>query len=308
MTKHVVTAWVILYSEPGNYASTKTTLQSVRGRFDPLPGVFAACHDTGSLAFLLPRSTMFDLKRILKALLFSTSEPLTIKDVQGVITRYHHQAEEDRRESSQDAPGDGADDDGQGLMRDLLDQVPSLLTSTQVRDAMAAIAQEFEERNEAFRLQEGPNGYRLIVSPDTADWVRLLRDEPRPQRLSAAQMETLAIVAYRQPVTRAEIEAVRGVASDSALNRLIERNLIVVIGRAELPGRPLQYATTSEFLEFCGVREIEELPASDVLSPQQLSEWIRQATSGEERIGNRDVGLAEEAPPAAAEGAPEDGG
>lgn len=235
---------------------------------------------------------MFDLKRILKALLFSTSEPLSIKDVQAVITRYHHQMEEARAEQAAEQ-GDDTAGEGQGLMRDLLDQVPSLLTSTQVRDAMAGIAHELEEGNEVFRVQEGPNGYRLVIAPAMADWVRLMRDEPRPRRLSPAQLETLAVVAYRQPVTRAEIEAVRGVASDSALNRLIERELVEIIGRAELPGRPLQYGTTVPFLEFCGIRHIEELPASDVLSPQQLSDWIREATSGEETVGNREVGLGD---------------
>jgi segregation and condensation protein B len=237
---------------------------------------------------------MFDLKRILKALLFSSSEPLSIKDVQAVITRYHHQREEERAELVSE---DGAEavvlEDGQEVMTDLLDQVPSLLTSTQVREAMGEIASDLEETRQPFRLREGPQGYRLVVAPDLADWVRLLRDEPRPQRLSPAQMETLAIIAYRQPVTRAELEAVRGVSSDSALNRLTERELVQVLGRAELPGRPLQYGTTSQFLEFCGLRGLEELPASDVLSPQQLTEWIRQATHPEEPVGNREMGLAE---------------
>lgn len=249
---------------------------------------------------------MFDLKRILKALLFSTSEPLSIKDVQAVITRYHHQVDEEQAEQTgEGGPDAAADAEGQGVMQDLLDQVPTLLTSTQVRDAMADVAAELVERNAPYRMQEGPHGYRLVVAPDLADWVRLLRDEPRPKRITPAQMETLAIVAYRQPVTRAELEAVRGVSADSALNRLLERELVVVTGRAELPGRPLQYGTTDTFLEFCGISAIEELPASDVLSPQQLSEWIRQATSGPETIGNRELGLAVDEPEEATEDAVE---
>ena len=238
---------------------------------------------------------MFELKRILKALLFSTSEPLAIKDVQAVITRYHHQAEEEREEneSEENASASLERQSGQGLMRALLEQVPSLLTSTQIRNAMNDIAVELETADAPFRVQEGSNGYRLVVAPDLVEWVRLLRDEPRPQRLSVAQLETLAIIAYRQPVTRAEIEAVRGVSSDSALNRLMERELVVVTGRADLPGRPLQYGTTSQFLDYCGVRSLEELPASDVLSPQQLSEWIRQATAATQPPGNREVGLPE---------------
>jgi segregation and condensation protein B len=236
----------------------------------------------------------FDLKKTLLALLHSTNEPLSIKDVQAVISRYHEHAEqliEEQEESGDEASV--ADEDGQGVMRDLLDQVPSLLTSAQIRDAMEAIGVELREGESVYRIQEGPNGYRLAISPRYADWVRLLRDEPRPQRLSPAAMETLAIVAYRQPVTRSEIEAIRGVSADSALSKLLERELAYVMGRADLPGRPLQYGTTDAFLEFCGIRSLEELPASDVLSPNQISEWIRNATMPEEQISDSDVGLAE---------------
>lgn len=237
----------------------------------------------------------FDLKNTLLALLHSSNEPLSIKDIQAVITRYHEQAEQVREEAeSGEGEGAAADDDGQEIMVDLLDQVPSLLTSAQIRDAMEAIAVDLRDAEAVFRLQEGPNGYRLTIAPRYGDWVRLLRDEPRPQRLSQAAMETLAIVAYRQPVTRSEIEAIRGVSADSALNRLMDRELVYVMGRAELPGRPLQYGTTDGFLEFCGLKSLEELPSSDVLSPNQITEWIRTATLPEEAISDKDVGLAEE--------------
>ncbi len=236
----------------------------------------------------------FDLKKTLLALLHSTNEPLSTKDVQAVITRYHEQAEEYLSEQADDDDENGsADEDGQGIMRDLLQQVPSLLTSAQIREAMEAITEELQETDAVFRLMEGPNGYRLAIAPRFAEWVRLLRDEPRPQRLSPAAMETLAIIAYRQPVTRAEIEAIRGVSIDSALSKILERELIYVVGRAELPGRPLQYGTTDAFLEYCGLRSLEELPSSDVLSPNQITEWIRTATMPEEAISDRDVGLAE---------------
>jgi segregation and condensation protein B len=237
----------------------------------------------------------FDLKKTLLALMHSTNEPLSIKDVQAVITRYHDQAEQLLAEQEEDGDGKASsDEDGQGIMRDLLEQVPSLLTSAQIRDAMASIGEDLKVPDSVYRLQEGPNGYRLAIAPRFADWVRLLRDEPRPQRLSPAAMETLAIVAYRQPVTRAEIEAIRGVSADSALNKLLERELVYVVGRAELPGRPLQYGTNDTFLEYCGIKSLEELPSSDVLSPNQITEWIRSATMPEEEFSDRDVGLAEE--------------
>ena len=240
----------------------------------------------------------FDLKKTLLALLHSTSEPLSVKDVQAVITRYHEQAEQvlaEQEEGRDEVPPDA---DGQSVMRDLLQQVPSLLTSAQIRDAMDAIADELRESDSVYRLQEGPAGYRLSIAARFADWVRLLRDEPRPQRLTPAALETLAIIAYRQPVTRAEIEAIRGVSADSSLNRLLERDLIFVVGRADLPGRPLQYGTTEAFLEYCGIRSLEELPASDVLSPNQITEWIRAATMPEEAPSDSDVGLPAEEPAA----------
>jgi segregation and condensation protein B len=237
----------------------------------------------------------FDLKKTLLALLHSTNEPLSTKDVQAVITRYHDQAEQMLAEQEEEGSESGsADEDGQGIMRDLLEQVPSLLTSAQIRDTMESITEDLKESESVFRLQEGPNGYRLSIAPRYADWVRLLRDEPRPQRLSPAAMETLSIVAYRQPVTRAEIEAIRGVSADSALNKLLERELVFVVGRAELPGRPLQYGSTDTFLEYCGIKSLEELPSSDVLSPNQITEWIRTATMPEEEISDKDVGLAEQ--------------
>ncbi len=237
----------------------------------------------------------FDLKKTLLALLHSTNEPLSIKDVQAVIARYHDQMEQLLAEQEEENAEKGtADEDGQGIMRDLLQQVPSLLTSAQIRDTMESITEDLKQNESVFRLQEGPNGYRLAIAPRYADWVRLLRDEPRPQRLSPAAMETLAIIAYRQPVTRAEIEAIRGVSADSALNRLLERELVYVVGRAELPGRPLQYGTTDAFLEYCAIISLEELPSSDVLSPNQITEWIRSATMPEEEISDKDVGLAEQ--------------
>ena len=112
----------------------------------------------------------------------------------------------------------------------------------------------------------------------------------KPPRYSRAVMETLAIIAYRQPVTRPEMEAIRGVSVDSALNRLMELELVAVTGRADLPGRPIQYGTTDKFLDFTGLRTLGELPASDVLSPAQISEWIARATTPV-AVTDADMGL-----------------
>ncbi|WP_309398300.1 SMC-Scp complex subunit ScpB [Cerasicoccus maritimus] len=241
---------------------------------------------------------VFNLKKILRALLLSTSDPLSIRDIQAVITRYHQQASDDPEESPTNPPPGSRPpfEPEQSELNDIMDQVPALLTATQIRDAMDAISAELIEKREVYRVVQGPAGYRITTAPDYADWVRLLRNEARPMRLSQAAMETLAIVAYRQPVTRAELEAIRGVSADGAINRLLEHELVVVTGRADLPGRPIQYGSTDKFLEFIGIQSIEELPASDVLSPSQITEWIRQATQGEQEVTEQDVGLPSEEP------------
>ena len=238
----------------------------------------------------------FNLESTLRALLFSTAEPLSIKDVQEVITRYHHGLEVSSTARSTDRGMDleGRLSDNASLLSEAGDPVPSLLTAAQIREAMESIKCDLEASDEVYRLQEGPNGYCLVTDPDYAEWVRLLRAEPKPQRLSPASMETLAIVGYRQPVTRAEIEAIRGVSSDSALNTLLEQELIHVTGRADLPGRPLQYETTGKFLEICGLSSLEELPASDVLSPNQITDWIRHASGEQNELSDADMGLPEE--------------
>ncbi len=233
----------------------------------------------------------FNLKKILKALLLSNSEPLSIRDIQAVITRYHQQADSEPPEPPMDEPEPEGDE--QGVIEPIMEQVPSLLTATQIRDAMDEIAQELIDQREVYRVLQGPAGYRIATSPEFADWVRLLRNEAKPMKLSQPALETLSIVAYRQPVTRAEMEAIRGVSVDSAVSKLLELELILVTGRADLPGRPIQYGTTDKFLEFIGVRSIEELPASDVLSPSQITEWFRQSTQQED-ITDKDVGLPEE--------------
>jgi segregation and condensation protein B len=236
----------------------------------------------------------FNLKKIIKALLLSTSEAVSIKDIQKVVQRYHAQSSVDTSEERTPVVGQEssapATQPVQEVIQDIIDQVPTLLTATQIREAVDALESEMRDANDSCRILQGPEGFRLVISPAYADWVRLLRGEPRPQRLSPASLETLSIVAYRQPVTRSEMEAIRGVSIDSALNRLLELELIAVTGRADLPGRPIQYGTTDKFLDFTGLRSLGELPASDVLSPAQISEWITRATAPVS-VGDAEMGL-----------------
>lgn len=226
----------------------------------------------------------FDLKKTLEALLLSTAEPITLKDVVKIFARYYQELADAAEAASDD---ESEDEESEA-------EVPSLVTQAQIRDMITELTDEAEVQDKAYRIVEGPNGYQIVTAPQFAEFVRLLRGEPRPMKLSPAALETMSIVAYRQPVTRAEMEAIRGVSVDSALNKLIELELVHVTGRAELPGRPIQYGTTEKFLEFTGIKELDELPASDVLSNHQIDEWMRRSDEPEEEISDEDVGLSKE--------------
>ena len=239
----------------------------------------------------------FNLKKVLKALLFSSSQPLAIKDIQAVFERFHRQsaapaAPEGAAAESADLPAEPADSP------DLYEGVPALVTASQIREAMAEVAAEVAAADDGLTLVDGASGYRLATQARFARWIRILREEPPPVKLSQSSLETLAVVAYRQPVTRTEIELVRGVSADAGLAKLLERELITIVGRAELPGRPIQYGTTERFLEFVGVKSIEELPASDVLSNRQIDDWMKGGPAGH-TPNDADMGLDEnEAAPA----------
>lgn len=281
----------------------------------------------------------FDLKRVLKVMLFASNGPLTVKDIQTAFTRFHEQADSLPFESDteavetpetteapvegQDAPApaeaidaadateapvaDGAEEspaiagevaeavvppaEEDEIYRD----VPSLITTAQIREAMDAISQELRDTNSEVLVVENHSGWRLVTHPRYARWVRLLRNEPPPVRLTASAIETLAVIAYRQPATRAEIEQIRGVSAEAGLAKLLERDLIYVVGRADLPGRPTQFGTTDAFLEFVGIKSLDELPASDVLSPRQIDAWLN--TSNNPRpASDGDMGLDETQP------------
>lgn len=231
----------------------------------------------GSDEIQFPARMAFHLPSVLKALLFSSGQPLSVKDIQDVFARFHEQRQAPvEPEPSAGAPApDAATEVDEAPI--LPAEIPNLVTAAEIRDAMESVSEVLESNGDVYLLDESAKGYRIVTNPQFAPWVRALRNEPPPARLTVSSLETLAVVAYRQPVTRSEIEAVRGVSADAGLNKLLERELIYITGRAELPGRPLQYSTTDKFMEFVGVKSLVELPASDVLSPRQIDEWLKDA-------------------------------
>lgn len=235
-------------------------------------------------------SIQFDLKKVLEALLFSTSEPLSIREIQSVFSRFHDRAEKMGRPLNPDFEAGGLAASEASFPSELIDEVPALVTGTRIRDELEKIKSRLAESSSPYQIQETSRGFRVVITPEYGFWVRLLREDAKPVRLSQAALETLAIIAYRQPVTRSEMESIRGVKVDSVLQRLVEFELVYAMGRAELPGRPVQFGTTDKFLEFTGVRGLDDLPSTDVLSPEQLDEWINKANEPVQ-LGDADVGL-----------------
>lgn len=222
-----------------------------------------------------------ELKKILKALLLSTSEGLIIKDIQDLFRRFRKRTQEGFEKA---------------LVEDYLQfeealKIPEFVSVAQVRDAMEELNQELEDTDDVYRIMENVDGYRLVVSADWGVWVSLFRNNDKPMKLSQAVIETLALIAYRQPVTRAEIELIRGVSVDNALNKLLDLDLVIVRGHANLPGKPRLYVTTERFLDFCGIRSLKDLPASDILSPAQIKAWVQEA-GARERYTEQDLGLS----------------
>jgi segregation and condensation protein B len=186
-----------------------------------------------------------NLTQVIEALLFAAQKALTPRELAAAIK------------------GAGADDD-------LLPNDFAKTTEAQVVAALEQLKIEYVQQSRAFQLAEKADGWQLVSDPAYASWVRQLFPAAKPARLTPPSLETLAIVAYRQPITRADIEAVRGVAVDGVLQNLMERGLVKIAGRAEVPGRPLLYETTEFFLEHFGLRNLDELPNAEELRKRYL--------------------------------------
>ena len=129
-----------------------------------------------------------------------------------------------------------------------------------VEEALASVCQEWKERSGGLQLVEVAGGYQIVTKPELHEWVRRLFHEHSKKRISIPALETLAVVAYRQPVTGPEIAEIRGVNTSGVLGTLVERRLVKVVGRRAVIGRPFLYATTREFLDRFGLKDLEDLP------------------------------------------------
>ncbi|WP_238882697.1 SMC-Scp complex subunit ScpB [Clostridium sp. YIM B02551] len=164
------------------------------------------------------------LKSIIEALLFTAGEPLPARDIANII------------ECS-------------------LDECELLLKEME---------KEFEDEVRGIKLISIQNAYQFVTKPQYSDYIQKLLKKNIRQSLSQASLESLAIIAYKQPITRIDIDDIRGVKSDSALQKLQERNLIKEVGRLDVPGRPILYGTTEEFLRAFGLQDLKEMPSIDL--------------------------------------------
>lgn len=145
------------------------------------------------------------------------------------------------------------------------------LTVSSVDEAIQMLREAYEADDRAFQIYELGDGYQVLTRPEFAPYLEKFDSVPRPPYLSAAALETLAIVVYRQPIGRIEVEEVRGVSASSVLRTLVDWELIEVVGRSDGLGRPLLYGTTSRFLDHFGLKDLSELPSPEEL-PVVLAE------------------------------------
>ena len=221
-----------------------------------------------------------ELKFILESLLFSAQKPLSVKELREVLANA--------------AEAEEADADAKSLKKTKDEDVTA---------ALEQLAAEHETAARSYRLACVAGSWQFVTQPEFSQWLRaLVGVKIRPSRLSQPALETLAIIAYRQPITRAEIEQVRGVNVDGTMQTLLERGLVESVGRAEVVGRPQTYGTTALFLEYFGLGSLEDLPAADELRripvekpPAPVTVDPGLATAAPEQLKLEDAGKVQDA-------------
>jgi segregation and condensation protein B len=183
-----------------------------------------------------------EVKQILEALLFATDEPLSVRQILDIFAMLE-----------------------QG-------EAPQKVNTDVVLTTIDDLNKEYEMQGRAFRVVKVAGGYQFATRPEYGVWLgRMLRERSK-RKLSISALESLAVIAYKQPVTKPEIEAIRGVNADYVLKTLLERNMVAIVGRAASPGRPLLYGTTRDFLKHFGLNDLADLP-----KPREIEELMAEA-------------------------------
>ena len=195
---------------------------------------------------------------VIEALIFASDDPLTPSEIINAIKEI-----------------DGSDTE---------------ITENDIEKTVDELNIKYDQNEIAFTILKIAHGYIHATKPDHAKYVGYLSTEKTKRRLSPASLETLAIIAYKQPLTKPELESIRGVNSDYTLNTLLEKNLVTIAGRAETVGRPLLYVTTDEFLKYFGLKQISDLP-----KPREIEEIMKDEDFLEQKRRIMMSGLEEKA-------------
>jgi segregation and condensation protein B len=182
------------------------------------------------------------IKEIIEALLFATDEPLSVKQIIDIF----------------------------GILEE--GEEPPHVDAGTVLGSIEALNREYAQTGRAIRAVKVAGGYQFATNPEFGVWLGKMVKEKSKRKLSVSALESLAVIAYKQPVTKPEIEAIRGVNADYVMHTLLERNLVTIVGRAATPGRPLLYGTTREFLKHFGINDLSELP-----KPREIDELMAEA-------------------------------
>ena len=228
--------------------------------------------------FTMSDEPAFPLHRIVESILFASQKPISAKELASIFKGAAEAAKEN----------------------------PSIacfakIKRDQLEDAVQQLEQEYAETGRSFEVRESAAGWQLVTKAEFSPWLRQLFPENRQARLSAPAMETLAIIAYRQPITRADLEAVRGVAVDGVMQTILDRGLIRIAGRSDIPGRPLLYETTQHFMEHFGLKTLDDLPnASELrkipLPKAEVPEPAKASDSSAAEAASAEVPAADPAP------------
>jgi segregation and condensation protein B len=185
-----------------------------------------------------------ELNKIIEALLFAAERPLTSKEIRQMLA-------------------EAVDEEKTGVVEPFRHVREAAIVA-----ALEELKTNYELQHHSFHLVEIAGGWRLMSRPEYAPWLKKLLDEARPYRLSQPALETLSIIALRQPISRADIAGIRGVEVDGVIKSLLERDLITITGRSDVPGKPLLYGTTQRFLEHFGLRSLDDMPKAAELRLQ----------------------------------------
>ena len=185
-----------------------------------------------------------ELKNIVEALLFSAERPLAPKEMRGIFA-------------------EATDEEQPGVAEAFRN-----VREAQIAAVLEELKVEYDTQQRSFQLVEIAGGWRLVTRSEYAPWLKKLLDEARPHRLSQPSLETLSIIALRQPISRADIASIRGVEVDGVIKTLLERDLITIVGRSDVPGKPLLYGTTQRFLEHFGLPSLDDMPKAQELRLQ----------------------------------------